>query len=264
MKSQLQTYLTDQERQHGKERRENKDTAGRTPPPASLVGTFLQIPKLRAYYPFTSIDDAGAVYDLSGQGRTLTNNSATAFGLENTVSYGIGDGAADYFSRADEAGLSITGALSLVGWAYSDDTPAGVETLSGKWNTTGNQRSYVVRMTSTPDYRGLVSSNGTAETSVTSTVAYVAAKWFMYALVFVPSTSLSLYINENGLMVATTNVTSIPASIADGTAPFTVQANGTPGEYLDGRHSNLALANYSLSAGFVQWLFDSTRWGYGA
>lgn len=258
----LQTYLVDKERADTRARKPLEEAARQNPPGASLVGTFQQIPALRGYWPFTSRDESGNVYDLSGQGRTLTNNSAAAFGLEGVVSYGIGDGSADYFSRADEAGLSITGALSLVGWARSDDAPAGNETLAGKWNTTGNQRSYVVRLTSTPDIRALVSSNGTAETSVTSTVAYAAVTHFMYALVYTPSTSLTLYVSSNGLMVPTTNTTSIPASIFDSTAAFAIGANGAGTEVLDGWMSNVALSGVALSAGFVQWLFDSTRWGY--
>ncbi len=261
-KNTLQAYLTEQQRELNRALAPLKDANLLTPPGASLVGTFLQIPALRGYWPMTTRDESGNLLDLSGQGRTLTNNSAAAFGLSGVVSYGIGDGSADYFSRADEAGLSITGALSWGGWFYSDDAPAGIETFIGKWNTGLNNRAFVLRMTSTPDYRALVSSNGTAETSVTSSVAYTAASWKFVVGVYVPSTSLKIYINSGGLMTATTNTTSIPASLADTAAAFTIQANGTPGEYLDGRSSNCFVSAYSLTAGWVQWLFDQTRWAY--
>lgn len=240
-----------------------QEVSTRPPVYPSLVGTFLQIPALRGYWSMTSRNESGNVLDFSGQSRTLTNNSATAFGVDGIVSYAKGDGSADYLSRPDEAGTSLTNEFTLVGYARSNNAPAGNETLSGKWNTTGNQRSYIVRFTSTPDIRALISSNGTAETSVTSTVAYAATTWFMYALVFVPSTSLALYINSGGLMTATTNTTSIPASIFDSTSAFAIMGNGAGSELLDGWGSNHVLAAHAVSATFVQWLFDSTRHAYG-
>lgn len=40
----------------------------------NIVSMNLGLPGLRGYWPMTSIDENEAVYDLSGQGRTLTDH----------------------------------------------------------------------------------------------------------------------------------------------------------------------------------------------
>jgi len=66
-----------------------------------VIGTVLGFPGLRGFWPFSSVNESGHVLDLSGQTRTLTNNNAAAFGVENQiVPYAILNGSTQYFNRA--------------------------------------------------------------------------------------------------------------------------------------------------------------------
>jgi len=40
----------------------------------SIISMNLGLPILRGYWPFTSVDENDDVYDLSGQGRVMTNS----------------------------------------------------------------------------------------------------------------------------------------------------------------------------------------------
>ena len=150
-----------------------------------IVAEYLSLPELRAFWTMSSVNESGNALDLSGQARTLTNNATTPRGvyLEYTPYFDFTPGSSQYLSRASEAGLNISGALTLALWTYLDAATTGtLEAFGGKWNTTGNQRSYVLMGNATPAVVGRVSSNGTAETSVTSTVTLALATWYFIAL----------------------------------------------------------------------------------
>ncbi len=83
-----------------------------------LAGAALGLPQLRAYWPFTSVNEGGNVYDLSGQARILTNNATATFSTSDLRAYGVTNGTSQYFSRATEAGLEFTGAMTVLGWWY--------------------------------------------------------------------------------------------------------------------------------------------------
>lgn len=94
-----------------------------------LVSMFLGLPMLRAFWPMTSVDEGGDVYDLSGQGRTLTGNGALAFGvpaggLAPSVDFGTLN-LNRYLSRADEDGLNWDGLDSFMALAWVKPSFAG-------------------------------------------------------------------------------------------------------------------------------------------
>ena len=88
----------------------------------------------------------------------------------------------NYLSVPDEAALDITGDIDLrVKVALDDWTPSAQQALLSKWNTTGNQRSYLLRVETDGTLTYTWSNNGTASTTVTTTTTVVAAdgavKW---------------------------------------------------------------------------------------
>ena len=88
----------------------------------------------------------------------------------------------NYLSVPDEAALDITGDIDLrVRVALDDWTPSAQQALLSKWNTTGNQRSYLLRVETDGTLTYTWSNNGTASTTVTTTTTVVAAdgavKW---------------------------------------------------------------------------------------
>ncbi|NJO31403.1 MAG: hypothetical protein HC874_30490 [Richelia sp. SL_2_1] len=68
----------------------------------------------------------GNVYDLSGQGRTLTYNGNPTFNYTGLVPYVSLDGTGDFLSRADETDLDILGTETIYNSAVRGLTLGGV------------------------------------------------------------------------------------------------------------------------------------------
>jgi len=90
----------------------------------------------------------------------------------------------EFLSVADNASLS-TGDIdfTLTAWVYLDSTGAD-RVITGKWNTTGNQREYLLYYdTSSDRFIFSISSNGTAVTSENADVLGVPATGTWYFIV---------------------------------------------------------------------------------
>ena len=185
----------------------------------NVISYYLGLPQLRGFWPMSSVNESGNPYDLSGQGRILTNNNATIFGVYGLQSYTALDGVNQYHSRADETGLDITGNLTMGGWFMSADVAANYGLMS-KYLVAGNQISYLLRQTSNI-VSAIVSSNGITKTTSTSTPYTISANtWFFAAMRYIPSTSLTVFVNQNSIA----NIVAIPASIFNSNADFNIGA----------------------------------------
>lgn len=231
------------------------------------ISLFQMLVGLRGVWPMSSVDNTGAVYDLSGQGRTLSYNGNPIFaftGLYPSISM---DGAGDYLSRADEAGLDITGTesviwsnqrgLTLGGWFnFNTLAPGATIGLIGKWNGTGNQRSYQMFFDDATNSIYLdVSTDGTAVVDCQGDVVAVS-QWYFLVGRFTPSTELAVFVNGS----KQTNTVGIPASIYSGTANFNIgaYANGGSGQ-LNGFASICFLCASALSDTIIKSLYHFTR-----
>src|SRR5690606_17145480 len=116
---------------------------------------------------FSSTDNSGAVYDLSGQGRILTNANVGVGVLANGLPYGNFNGTTAQLTRADEAGLDITGALTFGGWFYLNDL--NTRAIMSKAAAAPNFGFQMAVITGTNKLRAQVSGNGTAITEFDST-----------------------------------------------------------------------------------------------
>lgn len=215
-----------------------------------VIGTLQMFPELRGLWPFSSVNESGNAYDLSGQGRILTNNGPAprAFG-NNIVPYASLNGSTQYFSRGDEAGLDITGALTIGGWFYptSFTAPVSANTCVAKSSNAAPNFGYLLDFVTeagpVTKSRFFVSSNGTANTQVSSASPVTAAAWYCLAGRFTPSTELALFTNN----IKAVNTTSIPASLVNNGQPLTVGVLGAGvGNWLTG-YSTLCF----LCAGLV-------------
>lgn len=137
-----------------------------------------------------------------------------------------------YSWTADTAALSITGDIDLRAWVKATDwTPTSIQTLVGKWETTGNQRSYNLSLDTTGKLILEWSANGTAVISKISTVVsgITDATWkFVRATLDVDNgaagSDVRFYTSDDGLTwtqlgatVTTAGVTSIYNSTARAT-----------------------------------------------
>jgi hypothetical protein len=217
----------------------------------------------------SAFNQTGAAFDQSGNVRTLTYNGNPTYNFEGLAPYIDFDGVGDFLSRADEAGLDITGTeayvasavrgLTLGGW-YRIDSFAANQWLSGKYNTVGNNRSYALAFLTTPEVRFIVSGNGTATITAISSVAPVVTTWTFWVGRFTPSSELAIFQNN----VKTINTTSIPASIFNSTASYVLGArdNGAA-DLMTGRQSMQFLCATALSDAIIGALYQNSRAMFG-
>lgn len=87
----------------------------------------------------------------------------------------------DYASTPDAAGFSALSDFSVVALVSADDwTPTADKRIASHWNSTGNQRSWVVTNTTTNLITLTLSSNGTAANVYASTTAASFTNATMY------------------------------------------------------------------------------------
>lgn len=241
------------------------DFFARYEPNAAMVhaGLHLQLPQLRGYWPMSSVDENGDVYDLSSQGRVLNNNNTVPFGVYNLLPYAdFTPGATEYFDRPDEAGLSITGGLTVGGWFWLDTLAPGnnMGLISKFAVTAGNLRSYILYFDDASNtLRFIVSANGIANTSVTSTATIAISTWYHVVGRFVPGAELSIFVDG----VETLNAAAIPASIHDNASAFEIGAYDAARFMLDGRAAQCFLCADSHPDVLIKTVFDQTRANFG-
>ena len=220
----------------------------------NAIGTHLALPQLRGFWPMSSIDDSFNAYDLSGQNRTLTANSLTSasFGTSSLTPYVDFDGTADYYSRADEAGLDLGNDLTSGGWFYFDGTSTTSQII-GK-GVSGTNISF--KMTQTNADLASVVHDGTSADTKTYT-SQIVAGWHHLVQVAYLDTNIKhlIYFDGEALAEQTSSLTTINNS----TAAFTIGSISGGGNYFDGRASMCFICNTILTAAHVAALFSVSR-----
>ena len=223
---------------------------------------FLSLPGLRGFWPMSSFDEGGNAYDLSGQGRTLTYNGNPTYNYVGLAPYIDLDGTGDFLSRADEAGLDISGTESYVaaaaqgltmgGWFYFNNLDPN-RSLINKWDAATNQRAYLFQTNT--DWRFAVSNNGVASKWLMTGVTPAAATWYFSVARFIPSTEVAIFVN----MTKYADVTAIPASLFNSNVGLGVGGSAAGGGLWPGRISFCFLCATALSDTMIGALFQQTR-----
>ena len=226
----------------------------------NLISPFLELPELRGFWPISSVNESGNILDLSGQGRTLTNNNAASRAVYgDLVPYVDLDGSNQYFSRADESGLDITGAITVMGW-FRFDAASSTFGIAGKW-TDGTQAAYLLYYDSfLGNMRFALSSAGTGASSVSiGSIAPTVGTWYFIAGRLTPSIRYSITVN--GTVYSTT--TSVPAAIFNSNADLEVGAYNGAGNYMNGQVGPIAICATALSDAHLGYVFERTRGAFG-
>ena len=185
-----------------------------------------------------------------------------------------------YMYTADHADFDILGTeayiasvwrgLMMWAWIWMDTTQTNANpVIMGKHNYTGDDRSYLLRMTTTGYLEGVVSSDGTAANSNTVTHSNLLprAQWTFVALTFDPSTSLNVFaVDTAGALVKEALTTSIVASINNSATDFVVAAhNRTSGiaNHADMMWSAGGIYPHRVEDASLTWLFNSTKAIFG-
>ena len=199
---------------------------------------------IRAYWPLTSVNATQAVYDVSGENRTLIVIDDPEWFRSYLRTYVYLNGTTQYLYRNDEAGLRVSGTETSIGagnkgfsyacWLSFHTAIGGAEIIASKWHLAGpvNERSWYIERTATGAIAFGISLLGTAVSGVTVTSAAGLLTQQATGLLpfqhvgvtFDPSNLMAIYLN--GTLVASLAV-GVPASIFGSIADFMIGAYGT-------------------------------------
>lgn len=224
-----------------------------------FYGNYFGIHRLRAYWPMSSTSETPTVLDLSGQGRTLSFNGTVNISVYGDfIPYMDFNGTTGFLNRADEAGLDITGTLTLGGWFWAD-SGAAIGALIAKWSNAAANQSYALRYTGSNTVQVLI-GDGAASKTLTSTVAFANDAWHFVVGRFSPSAELAIFVDGTW----TKNTSSVPAALVNSNQQLEIgRLNVTNGQYLDGRAGKCFISAAALSDTFVNYLYSRDRVLYG-
>lgn len=261
--------MLEQRRTSNALRREMNVQQAKTQGPSlgEFYGQFQGMPGLRGLWYPGILDSTGAMYDQTGQGRTLTYAGNPAMVLHNSmVPWMRYDGTGDWHTRPDEVGLNISGLETYITAAQRGLTFGGIwrfnslgaveQAFISKYNPTGNQRSYELISTAGNVFTAVISSNGTTIFTAPSTVANVIDTWYFVIGRYTPSAELLLRVNNEEYI----NTTSIPASIfATSTSAFRIGSRGDSASPFDGGCALAFLAAAVWPDALLDMLYQRSR-----
>ncbi len=241
------------------------DFQGRYEPQFALANAqslFTSLPGLRGLWFMSGTDSNGDVFDISGVGKTLTNNNIVTFDNDSLVPYGQFIRAnSKYLERVDEADLDISGTeafivdngLTLGGWFRHDSTGAVAQGYLTKWGDTPNSAYFLIKNTNEQVVFSM-SDDGTNVSNVFSAVI-TAGVWRFCVGRFIPSSEVAVFVNNVKVTAATAR-----ASIFNSSANFRVgSTNAVTTRFLDGRAAFCFLCASALPDFMISNLFHQTK-----
>lgn len=221
------------------------------------ISAFLTLPHLRAFWPMSSADEQENVYDISGQGRTLSKQGSPILKNLGFTPYADLDGNG-YYQRTDEAGLSITDELTIGSWVYlrsgfSDVLYLGKMAASGSGNLSYGLHAATV--IGTERFQLHISDDGSNDETVHVEPVEPLDAWNFVVGRF-SNQSSAIYCNTQKVS-DTPNATGI----YDGTAAFELGRARYTGvtTYLDGLIAYPFLCASRLSDTVIANIFQATR-----
>lgn len=233
---------------------------------ADACSMFLTLPGLVGFWPGSAVGTAGLLNDLSGNGLQMNNNNGVLFSAETSslIPWLEFDGVNQYFSRADEAILDISGTeayvatpiqgITLGGWFWFDAIGVTYGLMS-KF-VTGGQASYRMRRDSNNRVFFLVSSDGTNEVGTSSVDApnTTAGAWFFCVGRAINGTTITVFLNG----IENEGGAAPPAPIFNSTSDFEI-GRMNAGSYLNGRASMCFLCAAAVPTVHLTTLYQWTR-----
>lgn len=233
---------------------------------ANAASTFMLLPQLRGLWLYSSVDNANSVYDASGQGRTVAPGTAPTFGVDGLIPYAAFSLAgSQYLTRADEAGLDITGAITIITWVkFAAGSTGALTGIVSKWLAAGNQRSFVLNKLATNEILWSTSSLGTAASVANigdGAANYTTSYWLYVACRFRPAVAMDMFIGNNQTWNTYTGATA-NAAIFNSTTALDI-GRYDAANYFDGNLAISALCATNHSDSVIRNAWEQTRAGFG-
>lgn len=223
---------------------------------ANIVSTYLMLPYLRGFWPMSSMDEVPAIHDLSGQGRTLSVGAGCSLSWAGLMPYMAMTGAG-YLSRADEAGLDITGQITFGGWFWFNNLAANMGLLN-KDNGALKTSGYWGFMWSGGPQFVVGVGNGAASAEVASSQVPVANTWNFVVGRLIPATQIAICVNGNWNNAAAGGIAAM-----DNNAGALQIGRVFGASNLVGRAALCFLCAQALSSTIVNNLFETSRPAFG-
>lgn len=234
---------------------------------------WMRLPMLRGYWPMTIYDASSVCMDIGPEHMHFTDvNNVYFFNNGGHLSSSrFTSGSSTYLTKASEDNLNITGnetfvtaalrGLTIGCWIWMVSLPSATQFVAARWNSTGNQRHYVLHVNSSNRFSFAISGDGVNGSFATSTVDAVISQWYFVVGRYTRSVpKLDLFVDRTKY----TNTTSIPTTIYSGAAaPFRLGASGVPGDYLDAYMTQAFLCAAALPDAVVLDMYNSTRALFG-
>lgn len=237
----------------------------------SVISSYLALPGLRFFAPMSIVGATGQAVDLALQNSLANNANAQFLYTTSYAPYCAYNGTTQYHNIADNAAHDIIGneayvssvGLTIGMWVQSRSTPGTADRMFSKGTTTGNARAYALRRSAANKFVFGVSGNGTTDTNVSSTNAFVADTWYFVTGVYIPSTSVTLFTYSASGLDEASNVTSIPATLNNSATGLAIAAQADGTQFSDIRASMCFICCEAFSVALVNSLFEATRRLYG-
>lgn len=225
---------------------------------ANAIPSFQQIPGLRGLWCASLVDENLALRDLSLQGRTLSQTGTPTFSQAGLVPYVAYDGATQYHSRADEAGLDITGNITLGGWFYLTST-ANLAVLMSKYDLTTNNRSFRLACEAGGAPSLTISVDGVAVWQYIPALTLPTNTWFFLCGRYYPGAQANILYNGE----LYTTIAGVPASIFNSNSPLMIGGYGAGTANFPGRMWMCFLSSASVLHTIMRNLYEQTRPAFG-
>ena len=186
---------------------------------------------------------------------TLTNGPTFANGkFGSAVKF---DGVDDFVTANDAASLEPLGPFTISAWVFLRQTPSGFVKIVGKWNETGNQRSYVLAINST-NILGYVDNVGSwGPGQAVSSTEYLALQSWNYVTFTYDGANLRLY--RNGSPVA--SPVAYSGTVFNSSAKMMIGGSGGEpfggqNNYLNGDIDQVRIYNYARTPQQIAWEYN--------
>lgn len=136
---------------------------------------------------------------------------------------------------AAQTGLDLTGDLSIEAWVKLESYTAGA--IVSKYQTSGNQRSYILETTSSGTINARFSDDGTSTNSATHTTyqSLPLNKWVHIAMTYDASTNTPVFYIDGVSVPFDSSTLGTVNSVYDSTTPITIGYLQYSSDYLDGK-----------------------------
>lgn len=205
----------------------------------------------------------GFIYDLTGQARHMSTNGTIAFQqhTNNLLRYLTLDGSSTYLSRASEAGLEITGSLSVMGWFYKTTAGTTLPLVSKASTLSASTNLAWFLANGSGGNLNMSICSGTTITSATTPAP--AGEWIFGVGAYSPPSLggyVRTYLGTRDGWGVNEVTTGIPASINNPTAVgLTIGALHGGSSFASGNCAMAAIMNSASNETLFRTFFDYTK-----